>query len=134
MYYRPRNKKELFNLRHALACNVIEWIFGVLKHKFQILQLVLEYSIDIQTQIPVALAAIYNFIHDQQPEEDGKDGNEDEDDQPIGGGVDVDDDEAEQNEGLDEDNERRDQIAGEMWAQYLAEHVCCGVPLSEVDM
>ena len=106
----------------------------MLKHKFQILQLVLEYSIDIQTQIPVALAAIYNFIHNQQPEEDGKDGNEDEDDQPIGGGVDVDDDEAEQNKELDEDNERRDQITGEMWAQYLAEHVHRGVPLPEVDM
>ena len=133
MYYRPHNKKELFNLRHTSARNVIEQIFGVLKHKFRILQLVPEYSIDIQTQIPVALAAIYNFIHNQQPEEDGKDGNEDEDDQLIGGGVDVDDDEAEQNEGLDEDNER-DQIAGEMWAQYLAEHVRCGVSLSEVDM
>ena len=72
--------------------------------------------------------------HDQQPEEDGKDGNEDEDDQLIGRGVDVDDDETEQKEGLDEDNERRDQIAGEMWAQYLAEHVCCGVPLPEVDI
>ena len=134
MYYRPHNKKELFNLQHASAHNVIEWIFGVLKHKFQILQLVLEYSIDIQTQIPVALATVYNFIRDQQPEEDGNDGNEDEDDQPIGGGVDVDDAEAEQNEGLDEDNERRDQIAGEMWAQYLAEHVCRGVPLPKVDM
>ena len=134
MYYRPRNKKELFNLQHALACNVIERIFGVLKCKFWILQLAPEYSIDIQSRIPVALAAIYNFIHDQQPEEDGKDGNEDEDDQPIGRGVDVDDDKAEQNEGLDEDNERRDQITGEMWAQYLAEHVNCGVPLPKVDM
>ena len=90
-----------------------------------------EYSIYIQTQIPVALAAVYN---DQHPEEDGNDGNEDEDDQPIGGRVDVDDDEAEQNEGLDEDNERRDQITGEMWAQYLAEHVRRGVPLPGVDM
>ena len=100
------------------------------------MQLALEYSIDIQSRIPVALAAIYNFIHDQQPEEDGQDGDEDEDEdvQPIGGGVDVDDDEAEQHEGLDEDNERRDQIAGETWAQYLAEHVHCGVPLPEVDM
>ena len=91
MYYRPCNKKELFNLRHASARNVIEWIFGVLKSKFWILQLAPEYSIDIQTRIPVALATVYNFICDQQPEEDGNDGNEDEDDQPIGGGVDVDD-------------------------------------------
>ena len=134
MYYRPHNKKELFNLQHALARNIIEQIFGVLKCKFQFLQLAPEYSIDIQTWIPVTLATVYNFICDQQPEEDGKDGNEDEDDQPIDRGVDVDDDEAEQNEGLDEDNERRDQISGEMWAQYLAEHVRHGVPLPEVDM
>ena len=115
MYYRPCNKKELFNLWYASAHNIIEWIFGVLKCKFQNLQLALEYSIDIQTQIPVALATVYNFIHDQQPEEDGEDGNEDEDDlQLIGGGVDIDDNEAEQNEGFDEDNERRDQVTGEM--------------------
>ena len=98
------------------------------------LQLAPEYSIDIQTWIPVTLAAVYNFIRDQQPEEDGNDGNEDEDDQLIGRRVDVDDDEAEQHEGLDEDNERRDQITGETWAQYLAEHVHRGVPLPEVDM
>ena len=101
MYYRPHNKKELFNLWHTLACDIIEQIFGVLKCKFQILQLALEYSIDIQTWIPVILATIYNFICDQQPEKDGEDGNEDEDDlQLISRWVDVDDNEAEQNEGL----------------------------------
>jgi hypothetical protein len=30
--YRLRNKEELFNLRHASARNIIERIFGVLKH------------------------------------------------------------------------------------------------------
>ena len=43
--YRPRNKEELFNLRHASARNVIKHIFGVLKCRFQILLLALEYSI-----------------------------------------------------------------------------------------
>ena len=109
MYYRPHNKKELFNLQHTLAYYIIEWIFGVLKHKFWNLQLAPEYNMDIQTWIPVALAAIYNFICKQQPEEDGEDGNENEDNlQLISRGVDVDDNEAEQNEGFDEDNERRD--------------------------
>ena len=54
------------------------------------------------------MVTIYNFICNQQLEEDGEDGNEDEDDlQLIGGGVDIDDDKAEKNEGLDEDNEIR---------------------------
>jgi hypothetical protein len=30
-YYRPANREELFNLRHASARNVIEQVFGVLK-------------------------------------------------------------------------------------------------------
>jgi hypothetical protein len=29
--YRPENPKELYNLHHAQARNVIEWIFGILK-------------------------------------------------------------------------------------------------------
>ena len=30
----PANKEELFNLHHASACNVIQYIFGVFKHRF----------------------------------------------------------------------------------------------------
>ena len=45
---RPCNREELFNLRHASLRNVIERIFGVLKHQFHVLQLPLEYSMDIQ--------------------------------------------------------------------------------------
>ena len=79
---------------------------------------------DLQAWIPVTLATVYNFICEHQPEENGDDGGGDEDNpQLIGGGVDVDDDDAERNEGFDECDERRDQIAGEMWAQYSAEHM-----------
>ncbi|KAF9221223.1 hypothetical protein BS17DRAFT_711872, partial [Gyrodon lividus] len=42
----------------------IEHIFGVLKQKWHILQLPLEYSMDIQTRMPAALCAIHNFIQD----------------------------------------------------------------------
>ena len=68
--YRPRNKEELFNLRHASARNVIERIFGVLKCCFRILLLAPEYSIQIQVRIPVALCAIHNFIRIHDPAED----------------------------------------------------------------
>ena len=61
---RPVNKEELFNLQHASACNVIEHIFGMLKHQFCILLLAPEYSLEIQARIPAALCAVHNFIWD----------------------------------------------------------------------
>lgn len=59
---RPTTKEELFNLQHASARNVIERIFGVLKHRFCILLLAPEYSLEIQARIPAALCAVHNFI------------------------------------------------------------------------
>ena len=66
---RPRNKEELFNLRHASLWNVVEHIFGVLKRRFQILQIAPEYNINIQARIPAALCAIHNFIRRHDPNE-----------------------------------------------------------------
>ena len=57
--FRPHTKEEPLNLWHTSTHNVIEWIFGVLKHKFQILLITPEYSLEIQAHI---LAAIHNFI------------------------------------------------------------------------
>ena len=76
-----------------------------------------DYSMDLQAQITVTLATVFNFTCKHQPEENCDDGGEDEDgSQLIGGRVEVDDDDVERNEGLDECDERRDWIAGEMWA------------------
>ena len=58
----PWNKKELFNLRHAVLQNVIEWIFGVVKQKWWILQLPPEYKMEIQVHILAALCAIHNLL------------------------------------------------------------------------
>lgn len=60
---RPRNKEELFNLRHASARNVVERIFGVVKKRWSILTRPSQFSMGIQAQIPPALAALHNFIH-----------------------------------------------------------------------
>ena len=65
----PRNPKELFNLCHSSAQNVIKRIFGVLKRHFRILQLPPEYNMRIQAQVPAALAALHNFIWQYDPEE-----------------------------------------------------------------
>lgn len=64
---RPANKEELFNLHHAQLRNEIERFFGVLKRRFRLLLLPSEYSFDIQRTIPVAMAALHNFILYHEP-------------------------------------------------------------------
>ena len=59
---RPRNERELFNLRHSSLCNIIERIFGVLKRQWRILDSPPEYDMHIQARVPAALCAVHNFI------------------------------------------------------------------------
>lgn len=68
-YYRPKNYKELFNLCHAQARNVIERIFGVVKKCWTILILPPKYDMSLQARIPAALAALHNFILDNDTKE-----------------------------------------------------------------
>ena len=91
-----------------------------------------EYNMSLQAWIPVTLATVHNFIWEHKPEEEEKD-NDSEDLQPIGGGVgDGDDEVAEINDGLGQHDDRRDQIAKDMWAQYIDEHLCRGIPLPNI--
>lgn len=64
---RPANFKELYNLRHASARNVVERIFGVIKHRWSILTRPPHYNMQVQAKIPSALVALHNFIleHDE---------------------------------------------------------------------
>lgn len=59
---RPENPKELFNLRHASARNVVERLIGIFKRRFKILLNPPEYSLQMQAMIVPALAALHNFI------------------------------------------------------------------------
>ena len=59
---KPNNAKELFNLHYASLCNVIKYIFGVVKQKFKILRLSTEYSVDTQIHLVLGLLGLYNFI------------------------------------------------------------------------
>jgi len=117
------NAKELFNLRHAQARNVIERIFGVLKQRFRILLLPPRYPLDFQPRIPVALCALQNFIQKIDKNEGAipndslqathtyaSDNSNDHD-----SGLIADDDE----EGNSEVKSRRMNIANEMWKSYL---------------
>ena len=67
IHYRPKNAQELYNLRYSSARNVIERIFGVLKRRFQILLLPLEYDYKYQVRIPPAIAALHNFNRKYDP-------------------------------------------------------------------
>ena len=120
----PCNPKELFNLCYALARNVIEWIFGVLKCRFQILQIPAEYDMRIQVLILPVLAALHNFIREYNPEDIQTYNNEDDeesvdwqiDDYPksvgsLGSGMTTPAEKAQA-------SERQDKIAANMWEQY----------------
>jgi len=124
---RPRNAKELFNLRHSSLRNAIERIFGVLKKRFPILKKQLEYDYDIQVQLVNALCCLHNFIR--------REGNGEED---IYGTLDDEELQAlESNQSEDSgyaparhkdvtDREKRmaktmrDRIAQDMWNQYIS--------------
>jgi hypothetical protein len=60
--FRPRNYKELYNLRHSQARNVVERIFGVVKRRFRLMVAAPEYSLETQTKIVPALCMLHNFI------------------------------------------------------------------------
>jgi DDE superfamily endonuclease len=63
---RPKDPKELFNLRHSSLRNSIERIFGVLKKRFPILKKQLEYGYDGQVQLVNALCCLHNFIRKER--------------------------------------------------------------------
>jgi uncharacterized membrane protein YfhO len=56
------NSKELFNLQYTSIRNVIKRIFGVVKRKYQTLQLPSKYSIDTQTHIILACYTLHNYV------------------------------------------------------------------------
>ncbi|THU80096.1 hypothetical protein K435DRAFT_561841, partial [Dendrothele bispora CBS 962.96] len=59
---RPQSKEELYNLRHAQLRNVIERIFGVVKRQWKIVRENCEYPFRVQSVMPLAIAALHNFI------------------------------------------------------------------------
>lgn len=65
-YIRPETAKELFNLRHASLRNVVERIFGVLKRKYKVLRCPVEYSIQTQVLLVIALTALHNFVRQHE--------------------------------------------------------------------
>jgi hypothetical protein len=73
---RPRNLKEIFNLRHAKARNVVERTIGILKRRFGILRRPLEYEMDVIIGVIFAAALLHNFFLDCDDRSQEPDGSE----------------------------------------------------------
>jgi hypothetical protein len=114
---RPQNAKELFNLRHSSARNVIERVFGILKKRFPILNLMSSYSMEKQVLIVRSCFMVHNFIKLHQDYEDRFDqwDNDDNDQQDN-----EEDAEEEDNNNVNANGAAawRDSIAEAMWVQY----------------
>ena len=101
-----------------MAHNVIERIFGVLKQRFHILVCPPKVDLKWQARLPAALAAIHNFIQDQDLLD--IEGDEDPIDPDPGAHT------GELVQGLlraaerERTNSRQDHIAQQMWVQYWA--------------
>ena len=65
----PRDMKELFNLRHAQARNVVERIFGVFKKHFQIFSKPVEWPVETQAKLVQVLAVVHNIIRLYDPQD-----------------------------------------------------------------
>ena len=135
IYNSPANPEELFNLHHAMARNIVERIFGILKNRFGILRCNPNLDVDVQAKIAPALAAIHNVIREYDNADIEALLNEYDDDGPhvplvaaegvgepnIGHGVgDLAEGPARTAERRRADD-RRNHIADEMWQQYQAE-------------
>jgi hypothetical protein len=73
IYSRPRNAKELFNLRHAQLRNVVERIFGIVKRRWSIFTRAQEYPIETQARFVSAIGALHNFIRVHDATDDAQD-------------------------------------------------------------
>ncbi|KAL5536483.1 hypothetical protein ACEPAF_305 [Sanghuangporus sanghuang] len=117
---KPQNAKELFNLRHAQARNVVEHIFGVFKRQFSIANSAPEYPIQTQASLIQALCVVHNVICIINPQdlpndivdEDASEDLSEELGERAGAGSQAEKDQAES---------MWDQIAEDMWKDYVRE-------------
>lgn len=134
LHSRPTTPEELFNLRHSQARNCVERIFGITKRRFGVFSHAPEYPIETQAKLVPAIAALHNFlrIHDRTDEASdlGQNSLGREHSGSIDGFVDS---PVEPREVTPEElgmhiteaerhraSARRDRIAQQMWADYVA--------------
>ncbi|KAG9218342.1 hypothetical protein CCMSSC00406_0007287 [Pleurotus cornucopiae] len=116
----PRDYKELFNLRHAQARNVVERIFGVVKRRFRLINTAPEYSLKKQAKMVLALCVLHNFIRVHDPQDLDGATLEDLNNYRQQSHTPTTDDYSTHisHEERDRANDFRDRIAKQMWEQY----------------
>ena len=116
----PQNPKEIFNMRHTRARNVIERAFAVLKMRWAILRSAAFYPVKVQIRLIMACFLLHNFIRSEmtsdpiEQEIDGVEGDED---------AEHDDEGIEFVDGVEpstEWNQKREEMAQVMWDQVCA--------------
>jgi hypothetical protein len=102
-----------------------------MKHRFRILRLAPEYTLDMQVQIPAALCAIHNFIREHDTPLDPRLSTT-----PSRHGspkYDGDDMNPQVHAGTEGNNNRWDEIATAMWEDYQARRMEMGLDEEETD-
>ncbi|XP_020247765.1 protein ALP1-like isoform X1 [Asparagus officinalis] len=123
----PKNRRELFNLRHSSLRSKIESAFGTLKNRFKILCAKPHYPFPIQVDIVLACTILHNFIATVDPRDELL--NVDEFNEDIDGEVAFENDtnlvdftqnqsQREQTKSRNEWKTLRDNIAWAMWVDY----------------
>ncbi|XP_057770768.1 uncharacterized protein LOC130990562 [Salvia miltiorrhiza] len=119
MCARPQNARELFNLRHAKARNIIERAFGIMKMRWGILRSTSYYPVKTQNRLIMACFIINNFIRSEM----AADPIEQEFDNLFQDNVVPETEHEEYIDGVESSPEwtaARDALATAMWHQYIA--------------
>ncbi|XP_047956848.1 uncharacterized protein LOC125202492 isoform X2 [Salvia hispanica] len=112
---RPKNPREMFNMRHTSARNIIERAFAILKMRWGILRSASYYPIETQTMLIMACFLLHNYIRGEMtvdPIEQLVDNN------IVDNDIFAEQDDTEYVEYIDPTvdwNNRRDQMAADMW-------------------
>ncbi|XP_020258716.1 uncharacterized protein LOC109835134 [Asparagus officinalis] len=123
----PKNRRELFNLRHSSLRSKIESAFGTLKNHFKILCAKPHYPFPIQVDSVLACTILYNFIATVDPSDELL--NDDQFNEDINGEVAFDNDtnlvdftqnktQREQIESRNKWKTLRDDITWAIWVDY----------------
>ncbi|CAD6267135.1 unnamed protein product [Miscanthus lutarioriparius] len=122
---KPRDYKELFNLRHAQLRNHIERAIGILKMRFPILRTGSHYPVNKQVDISVACCVLHNFIrlHNGDMSWPNNSNAEIDPDQIVdvpNGDQNYNGDIRAFNNSREAGNQKRNDIAQRMWDHYIA--------------
>ncbi|KAJ8577787.1 hypothetical protein ON010_g1419 [Phytophthora cinnamomi] len=106
---RPKNPKELFNLKHSPARNVVERLIGVLKRRFRVLRQVNECELEVVKVTVFSCCCVRNFIRQVDSADNGE---------GFPGESQEDDDEDIIQFDFNTGSTWRDYMAHQMWSEY----------------